>query len=105
VGSYRRGAATSGDIDVIITSPEGGVFKKIIDDLIGKGIIIQKYQVTVNSKQLQIPGASIEMRVPLVTTSLAAVQVWVWNHLTLEGTYDLTAVLDGKVHSETIKFQ
>jgi len=39
VGSYRRGAESSGDIDVIITSSNPMIFKKFIDDLISKGII------------------------------------------------------------------
>jgi DNA ligase (NAD+) len=39
VGSYRRGAETSGDIDVIITTSNPGIFKKFVDDLISKGII------------------------------------------------------------------
>ena len=39
VGSYRRGAESSGDIDVIITSPNPVIFKKFVDNLISKGII------------------------------------------------------------------
>jgi len=39
VGSYRRGADTSGDIDVIITSISSSVFKNFIDLLINEGII------------------------------------------------------------------
>lgn len=39
VGSYRRGAESSGDIDVIITSSNSATFKKFIDDLITEGII------------------------------------------------------------------
>ena len=41
VGSYRRGAQTSGDIDVIITSKSADVFKTFIDELISKGIILE----------------------------------------------------------------
>jgi NAD-dependent DNA ligase len=41
VGSYRRGAKTSGDIDVIITSKTENVFKKFIDALIQEKIIIE----------------------------------------------------------------
>lgn len=41
VGSYRRGAKTSGDIDVIITSKTEDVFKKFIDVLIEEKIIIE----------------------------------------------------------------
>ena len=40
VGSYRRGAATSGDIDVMLTC-EGGVdiLKRMLDDLRSQGFI------------------------------------------------------------------
>lgn len=41
VGSYRRGAKSSGDIDVIITSKDDEVFKKFIDLLIKENIIIE----------------------------------------------------------------
>lgn len=40
VGSYRRGAPTSGDIDVIITSTTGSVFSEFIDNLINLKIIL-----------------------------------------------------------------
>jgi DNA ligase (NAD+) len=40
VGSYRRGASNSGDIDVIITSKSLEVFKKFIDLLIENKIIL-----------------------------------------------------------------
>ena len=41
VGSYRRGAESSGDIDVIITSDDERVYKKFIDKLIADKIIIE----------------------------------------------------------------
>ena len=41
VGSYRRGAKNSGDIDVIITSKDDEVFKKFIDLLIKEKVIIE----------------------------------------------------------------
>jgi NAD-dependent DNA ligase len=41
VGSFRRGAETSGDIDVIITSDTPDVFKKFIDELIKEKIILE----------------------------------------------------------------
>ena len=41
VGSYRRGAKTSGDIDVIITSANENVFKTFIDALIQEKIIVE----------------------------------------------------------------
>jgi len=40
VGSYRRGAVSSGDIDVIITGKTGDVYKKLIDELIKTGLIL-----------------------------------------------------------------
>jgi NAD-dependent DNA ligase len=40
VGSYRRGALDSGDIDIIITGSTGLLYKAFIDDLIKKGIIL-----------------------------------------------------------------
>ena len=40
VGSYRRGAETSGDIDVIITSKSPKVFVNFIDELIKENIIL-----------------------------------------------------------------
>lgn len=39
VGSYRRGAKTSGDIDVIVTSDDKKVFVDFVDDLIKKEVI------------------------------------------------------------------
>jgi len=41
VGSYRRGAKASGDIDVIITSSSDKVFKEFIDLLVEQKIIIE----------------------------------------------------------------
>ena len=41
VGSYRRGAQTSGDIDVIITGRTGDVYKKFVDDLIKTRVILE----------------------------------------------------------------
>ena len=41
VGSYRRGAKNSGDIDVIITSKNPEVFKDFIDALIQNKIIVE----------------------------------------------------------------
>jgi NAD-dependent DNA ligase len=40
VGSYRRGAESSGDIDVIITGKSGEIYKKFIDELLNSGIIL-----------------------------------------------------------------
>ena len=41
VGSYRRGATNSGDIDVIITSNSEQVFKTFIDELIKQKVILE----------------------------------------------------------------
>lgn len=41
VGSYRRGAETSGDIDVIITGNTGDVYKAFVDELLKTGIILE----------------------------------------------------------------
>jgi len=41
VGSYRRGAKTSGDIDLIITSETGKTFDAFIDDLVKQKIILE----------------------------------------------------------------
>ena len=41
VGSYRRGATNSGDIDIIITSDDRSVFHRVIDELISKKMIIE----------------------------------------------------------------
>ena len=40
VGSYRRGALDSGDIDIIITGQTGQGYSAFIDDLVKKGIIL-----------------------------------------------------------------
>jgi DNA ligase (NAD+) len=39
VGSYRRGAKMSGDIDVIVTSKSDSIFKEFVDRLLEQGII------------------------------------------------------------------
>jgi len=41
VGSYRRGAHTSGDIDAIITSDDPTMFTRFIDTLLERGIILE----------------------------------------------------------------
>ena len=41
VGSYRRGAQSSGDIDVIITSPRQEMFSTFIDKLKATGILLE----------------------------------------------------------------
>ena len=71
VGSYRRGAQNSGDIDVIITSKNGAVFKDFIDNLIKKGIILEVLSRG-SSKCLviaKIPTSSFARRVDFLYTS------------------------------------
>jgi len=41
VGSYRRGAESSGDIDLILTAPNPEVFKNFIDELVSRKIILE----------------------------------------------------------------
>jgi len=41
VGSYRRGAHSSGDIDAIVTTPDPKVFQNFIDVLLEKEVIIE----------------------------------------------------------------
>lgn len=71
VGSYRRGAQSSGDIDVIITSKNGEVFRDFIDSLIKKGIILEVLSRG-SSKCLviaKIPSSSFARRVDFLYTS------------------------------------
>ncbi|NBQ17529.1 hypothetical protein EBU24_04380, partial [bacterium] len=65
VGSYRRGAQTSGDIDVIITSTSGSVYKTFVDNLLKTGIILEVLSRG-PSKTLviaKLPGERIARRV------------------------------------------
>ncbi len=41
VGSYRRGASSSGDIDAIITSKDPETFKEFVDNLLKTNIIVE----------------------------------------------------------------
>ena len=52
VGSYRREAENSGDIDVIITGDDKSVFSVFIDKLVDSGIILHK--LTDGVKQIKI---------------------------------------------------
>ena len=60
VGSYRRGAVDSGDIDVIITGPTGGVYNAFIYQLIKEGIILEVLSrgssKTLVIAKLKVPG-------------------------------------------------
>jgi DNA ligase (NAD+) len=65
VGSYRRGAQTSGDIDVIITSNSASVYKNFIDELIKQKIIIRVLSRGLSKTLViaQLNGNSIARRV------------------------------------------
>ncbi len=71
VGSYRRGAQSSGDIDVIITSKNGAVFKDFVDILIKKGIILEVLSRGASKCLViaKIPGSSFARRVDFLYTS------------------------------------
>jgi NAD-dependent DNA ligase len=71
VGSYRRGAESSGDIDVIITSTNPTIFKNFVDDLI-KIKVIQEVLSRGPTKCLviaKIPGHTTSRRVDFLYTS------------------------------------
>ena len=72
VGSYRRGAQNSGDIDVIITAENSNVFVKFIDELIKENIIL-KVLSRGPTKCLviaKIPSSDTARRVDFLYTSL-----------------------------------
>jgi DNA ligase (NAD+) len=71
VGSYRRGAHTSGDIDVIITSKNNDTFDHFIDDLKANNVILEilsrgKTKCLVVAK---LPGATYARRVDFMYTT------------------------------------
>ena len=71
VGSYRRGLATSGDIDVCITSSDPDVFRVFIDELVKRGIIVEILSRG-NAKCLviaKLPNAEYVRRVDFLYTS------------------------------------
>jgi DNA ligase (NAD+) len=71
VGSYRRGAESSGDIDVIITSKSSMVFKNFVDILISKNVI-QEVLSRGPTKCLvisKLPNCSTPRRVDFLYTS------------------------------------
>lgn len=71
VGSYRRGLATSGDIDAIITSSDPDVFRVFIDELVKRGIIVEILSRG-NAKCLviaKLPKAEYVRRVDFLYTS------------------------------------
>lgn len=70
VGSYRRGALDSGDIDVIITGNIGAVYKTFVDELIKEKIILEVLSRG-PSKTLvitKLPGAAYARRVDFLFT-------------------------------------
>lgn len=71
VGSYRRGNKTSGDIDVIITGPEKEIFKKFMDNLLEKKIIVEVLSrgPTKSLVIAKLPGADFSRRVDFLYTS------------------------------------
>jgi DNA ligase (NAD+) len=71
VGSYRRGADSSGDIDVILTSKNPAVFKDFVDALISKQIIVEVLSrgPTKCLVIAKIPGSQYARRVDFLFTS------------------------------------
>ena len=71
VGSYRRGATDSGDIDVIVTAESKTVFKSFIDKLIEQNIIIEVLSrgPTKSLVVTKIPNYSTARRVDFLYTS------------------------------------
>jgi DNA ligase (NAD+) len=65
VGSYRRGAQNSGDIDVIITSNSGTVYKNFVDELIKRKIITHVLSRGLSKTLViaKLPGEHIARRV------------------------------------------
>ena len=65
VGSYRRGAKTSGDIDVIITSPNKELFKAFMDELLNKKVIVELLSrgATKSLVIAKLPGGKYARRV------------------------------------------
>jgi NAD-dependent DNA ligase len=71
VGSYRRGAQSSGDIDVIITSKSPKVFIAFIDELIKENIILHVLSrgPTKCLVVARLPSSDIARRVDFLYTS------------------------------------
>jgi NAD-dependent DNA ligase len=65
VGSYRRGAQNSGDIDVIITSNSGIVYKNFVDELIKRKIITHVLSRGLSKTLViaKLPGEHVARRV------------------------------------------
>ena len=71
VGSYRRNAMTSGDIDIIITSENKEVFKKFIDSLLDQKIILEVLSrgSTKSLVVAKLPNKKVARRVDFLYTS------------------------------------
>ena len=71
VGSYRRGAQSSGDIDVIITGNSGAIYKAFIDELIKQKIILNVLSRGVSKTLViaKLPGKSVARRVDFLYSS------------------------------------
>ena len=71
VGSYRRGAESSGDIDVIITSKSSKVFIEFIDELIKENIILEVLSrgPTKCLVVARLPSSNVARRVDFLYTS------------------------------------
>jgi DNA ligase (NAD+) len=71
VGSYRRGAQSSGDIDMIITSDTAKVFVNLIDALVKQGIILEVLSrgPTKCLVIARIPGSALARRVDFLYTN------------------------------------
>ncbi len=71
VGSYRRGAESSGDIDVIITSKSPKVFVEFIDELIKENIILHVLSrgPTKCLVVARLPSSDVARRVDFLYTS------------------------------------
>lgn len=71
VGSYRRGANSSGDIDVIITSTNRKFFEAFLDELLEKKIIVEVLSrgPTKCLVIAKLPGAQYARRVDFLYTS------------------------------------
>ena len=71
VGSYRRGAQSSGDIDVIITGNSGAIYKAFIDELIKEKIILNVLSRGLAKTLViaKLPGKSVARRVDFLYSS------------------------------------
>jgi len=71
VGSYRRGAESSGDIDMIITSNSSSIFVDFIDTLISQKVIVHVLSrgQTKCLVVAKIPSSSVYRRVDFLYTS------------------------------------